>query len=91
MNFITEKNRIYIKNNKNKIVAEIEYKEVENGVFDIYHTFVDESLRGMGIASLLVKEAVANIKAKNGKVIATCPFAKKWLEDNNIEISTKSR
>ena len=82
MNFIKEKSRIYYKNEEGKIVAEITYKEVEKGLFNIEHTFVDESLRGQGIASKLVDEAIKKIKNKDGKIMATCSYAKKWLEKN---------
>ena len=80
MDFIKEKERIYAKDESGKIIAEIEFKEIEKGIFNIYHTFVDERLRGQGIASLLVKEAVKEINSKNGKVTASCSYAKKWLE-----------
>ena len=54
----------------------------EEGVYNIDHTFVDDSLRGQGIGSKLVEEAVSTIKEKGAKVQATCPFASKWLEEN---------
>ncbi|MBR3002170.1 MAG: N-acetyltransferase [Clostridia bacterium] len=82
MNFIKEKERIYAKDENEKIIAQIEFKETEQGTYNIYHTFVDESLRGQGIASKLVKEAVEEIKARNGKVTASCSYAKKWIEKN---------
>ncbi len=81
MNFIKEKDRIYIKNDNDKVIAEINFKK-EGDVYDIYHTFVDESLRGKGIAFRLVKEAVNYIKKKNGKVTASCSYANKWLGKN---------
>ena len=82
MEFIKEGNRIFLKDENAKIIAEIEFEEIEKGIFNIYHTFVDESLRGKGIASKLVQEAVNEIEARNGKVQATCSYAKKWLEKN---------
>ncbi|MBR3162871.1 MAG: N-acetyltransferase [Clostridia bacterium] len=82
MDFIKEKNRIFLEDENAKIIAEIEFEEIEKGIFNIYHTFVDESLRGKGIASKLVQEAVNEIKARNGTVQATCSYAKKWLEKN---------
>ena len=82
LKFIKEYNRIFLKDKDEKILAEIEFQEIEKGIFNIYHTFVDESLRGKGIASKLVKEAVDEIQAKNGKVTATCSYAKMWLEKN---------
>lgn len=75
-------NKIYIESDDNKILAEIDYEKQENNVYNIYHTFVDESLRGQGIASKLVEQAVNDIKSKGGKVTATCSYAKKWLEKN---------
>ena len=84
MHFLKENNRIYLENTEGKIVAEIEYEEIEDGVFNIYHTFVDETLRGQGIASKLVEEAVKEIKSKNGKLQATCSYAKMWLEKHRI-------
>lgn len=79
MNFIKEKDRIYMKDDNDKVVAEINFKR-EGDVYNIYHTFVDETLRGKGIASTLVKEAVNYIKEKHCKVIASCSYANSWLE-----------
>lgn len=83
MNFIKEENRIYSKNEKEEIIAEITFSEIEKGIFNINHTFVDESLRGKGIAKKLVEMAIEEIKRKNGKVVATCSYAKKYIEKNN--------
>ena len=81
MNFIKEPNRIYLPDETGKTIAEITFQEIEKGTFNIDHTFVDESLRGQGIASKLVEEAVKEIEAKGGKVEATCSYAKKWIEE----------
>ncbi len=82
MDFKEEENRIYIENSNGDVIAEIEFEEIKDGVYNIFHTFVDESFRGQGIASKLVEKAVNYIKSKNGKVEATCSYAKKWLEKN---------
>jgi len=81
MQFIKEENRIYATNTDKKTVAEITFYEIENGVYNINHTFVDDSLRGQGIGSKLVEEAVKIIKERGAKVQATCPFASKWIEE----------
>ena len=83
MDFEVLDNKIVYKEN-NKVLAEITYIEKEKGIFDINHTFVDESLRGQGIASILVEKAVEEIKKKNGKIEATCSYAKSWLEKHEI-------
>ena len=81
MDFIKEDNRIYYEDNAGKVIAEITFPEIEKGVYNIDHTFVDESLRGQGIAKQLVELAIKQIESKNGKVQATCSYAKKYLND----------
>ena len=82
MQFIKEENRIYATNIDNETVAEVTFYEIENGVYNIDHTYVDDSLRGQGIGSKLVQEAVNTIKEKGAQIQATCPFASKWMEEN---------
>lgn len=84
MNFEIERDRILMKNETEKIVAEITFPETSPGVFVINHTFVDESLRGQGMASKLVQFAVNEIKNRGGQVKATCSYAKKWLNEHGI-------
>lgn len=83
MNFQKEENRIFLTNEQGKLVAEIVFEKIEDHTYNISHTFVDESLRGQGIASKLVEEAVKEVKSKNANVVATCSYAKAWLERNN--------
>lgn len=80
MEFKIEENRIYLENNEGKVIAEIEFEKMENNKYNIYHTFVDESLRGQGIASKLVQMAVNEIRKRGGEPTATCSYAKAWLE-----------
>ena len=84
MEFIKDENRIYDKNNDGMLVAEITFQTKENNIYNIDYTFVDESLRGQGIAGKLVEEAVKTIKEKGGKVEATCSYANKWLQEHNV-------
>ena len=82
MQFIKEENRIYATNIDNETVAEVTFYEIENGIYNIDHTFVDDSLRGRGVGSKLVQEAVNTIREKGAQIQATCPFASKWIEEN---------
>ena len=84
MNYIVEENRIYKKDNNEKIIAEITFNKISEDTYNIDHTFVDESLRGQGIAKELVEKAIEEIRKKNGKIEATCSYAKHYLEKNNI-------
>lgn len=84
MEFKKEENKIYLDDASGNIIAEIDFEELEDKKYNIYHTFVDESLRGQGVASKLVEMAVEEIKSRGGVVDATCSYAKKWLEKNNL-------
>jgi len=83
MEFVIEDKRIYYEKD-GKVLAEIEFEKIDEYTYNIYHTFVDESLRGQGIASKLVKKAVEEITERNAKVEATCSYAKAWLEKNKM-------
>jgi predicted GNAT family acetyltransferase len=83
MNFITEENRIICMEEQRQ-VGEICFPETENGVYDINHTFVDSSMQGKGIAGQLVALAIEEIKRKGGKITASCSYAKRYMEKNNI-------
>lgn len=82
MNFIYEENRIYLNNEDDVVVAEIRFPEVEENTVEITRTFVDESLRGQGVAGKLMNEAVTALKEKGKKVIPTCSYARKWFENH---------
>ncbi len=81
MNFITSKDRIYLEENDN-VVAEVRFRKISDNKYDIYYTFVSDSLRGKGIASMLMKRATEYIQDKNCIVEASCSYAKNWIEKN---------
>lgn len=80
MKYIIDKNRIYLKNNAKNIVAEICFEELEDKVYNIYHTYVDENYRGQGIATKLMEYALEEIDRRGGKVSATCSYAINYLK-----------
>ncbi|MGN0605089.1 MAG: GNAT family N-acetyltransferase [Oscillospiraceae bacterium] len=84
MDFQIEKNRIFKEDENGKVIAEIIFPEREKGVFCIERTFVDDSLRGQGIAGQLVQLAADKIAEQGGKAEAVCSYAKKWLEKNML-------
>ena len=77
--FIHETSRIYATGDGGKVIAEINFPEVSPGVCEIVHTYVDDSLRGQGIAGKLTEMAVAKIEGQGKKVTASCSYAMKWL------------
>ena len=79
MNYIIEDNRIYLENERNDVIAEVTFPMVEENVVTINHTYVDDSLRGQGIAGKLMELLVDKVKQENIKVIPTCSYAVNWL------------
>jgi len=83
MDFQYEKNRIFALNEAEQLVAEITFPETGPGEVTIDRTFVDDSLRGQGVAGKLVEEACKEIKKQNKKMAVTCSYAAKWLEQHD--------
>ncbi|MCI9272750.1 MAG: N-acetyltransferase [Clostridiales bacterium] len=82
MNVVVESNRIYYEDAQGKLLAEVTFPDISYHVVNINHTFVDDSLRGQGIASKLLKEAAEQIQKSGKKAIPTCSYAVKWFEKN---------
>lgn len=82
MNFIQGDNRIFLNNESGDMIAEVTFITLPNGNIEINHTFVDNSLRGQGIASKLMEMAANYIRNENKKAVPTCSYAVKWFEEN---------
>ena len=82
MDFQTEGNSIVYKNADGAVLARVDFSEVTSGVYDIFHTEVDASLQGQGIAGKLVARAVSEIERRDGKWLkdASCSYAAGWLK-----------
>ncbi len=80
MEYITYNNRIAAIDNGEEI-GEVTFPE-RNGAYVINHTYVDDRLRGQGIASELVRRAVEEIERRGSHVEATCSYAQLWLARN---------
>jgi predicted GNAT family acetyltransferase len=61
-------------------LAEMTYSRVDAKQVIIDHTLVDEQLRGLGVARLLLNRAVAWARETGTKLAATCPYAKAQFE-----------
>ena len=82
MDFIEESNRIYAKDSTGKLLAEITFPKADKSTITIDHTFVDQSLRGQGIANHLMTLVVNQAKNKNWKIAAVCSYAKNWFKNH---------
>ncbi len=84
MKFMTEYSKISCIDDSGKEVGNVTFPEIDKGVFEIDHTFVDESMQGKGIAAKLVQMAINDINMRGGKVTASCSYAKKYIEKNGL-------
>lgn len=84
MQFLTEYSKISCIDDSGKEVGKVTFPETEDGVFEIDHTFVDDSMQGKGIAAKLVQLAINDINMRGGKVTASCSYAKRFIEKNGL-------
>lgn len=82
MDFKYEANRIFLNNENNKMVAEVTFPNIRENVVNINHTFVDDSLRGQGVASNLLKALAEKLREDNLKAYPTCSYAVAWFQKN---------
>jgi predicted GNAT family acetyltransferase len=80
VNLISEFNRVYANDENGRLVAEVRFPPAGSGTVDIEHTFVDDSLRGGGVAGELMEAAYRRIKQDGKKALPTCSYARKWFE-----------
>ena len=81
MEFQHERERIFALDEQGKLVAEVTFP-VSEGVADIDPTFVDQSLRGQGVAGQLLDAAVRQIRMEGLRAKATCSYAAKWFKEH---------
>ena len=79
MDFKQDENKIYLTDPDGKTIAEVNIPEKEPGVRDIERTFVDDSLRGQGIADKLLTAVVDRLQNEGKKAIPSCSYAVKWF------------
>ncbi len=75
-----QEGRFFINDENGNLLAELTYTGEE--VWHINRTFVDESLRGQGIAGKLMEAAVAKARADRRKIVPVCSYAVKAFEQN---------
>jgi predicted GNAT family acetyltransferase len=82
MEYIYEEDRIYALNDKNETIAQIDFPaEGAEGVA-ITRTFVDDSLRGQGVAAELVERVYDDMKEKGKTIHPVCSYAVKWFAEH---------
>ena len=83
MEFQKERGWIYAERD-GKVIAEVTFPE-RGGVAVIDHTFVDDSLRGQGVAGQLLRAAADQLRAEGRKAQLTCSYAQQWFAQHPEE------
>lgn len=79
MDFICRKNQIALYDAEQKLIAEVNFPDVDDDTVNIDRTFVDDSLRGQGVAGKLMEAAARELRTRNKKADLTCTYAMSWF------------
>lgn len=60
-------------------IAHLLYEQ-EASLFCVTKVYVDPSYRGQGLAALLLSEFERATRQEGRRLVATCPYAQKWIE-----------
>jgi predicted GNAT family acetyltransferase len=80
MEFVHNQNQIAVYTPDYLVIAEVTFPDIDENTVNVNHTYVDDVLRGQGIAGKLMEELVAELRQSNKKAVLTCPYAIKWFE-----------
>lgn len=69
------KSKFYIGESESNFTAHITFKNGGNNIIIIDHTFVDPSLRGQGVAQLLMDAVVQMAREEQLKIVPVCSYA----------------
>lgn len=65
--------------------GELVYQETAPGVIDFVHTYVDEALRGQGVADELARAGLAYARQQHLKVRTSCEFMAAFVGQHRAE------
>ncbi len=77
--FVTYENAMRYEDGNGNVAAEVTFPDMGNNTVDINHTYVDNALRGQGIAGQLLKRAAEAIEGTGRKARPTCSYAVRWF------------
>ena len=79
MEFTHSSNQIALYDEKGRMIAEVTFPDVDADTVNINHTFVDDCLRGQGVAGQLMKAAAEQLREQRKKAVLTCSYAVNWF------------
>lgn len=80
MDFTVANHRIFAEDSAGRLLAEVTFPLNGDGCAVIDHTFVDDSLRGQGVAGALLLAAAAELRRRGVKAHAQCSYAVTWFQ-----------
>ena len=82
-----EQGRIYSLDDNEELIAETIFFINKLGEMVIRRTFVIETMRGQGIAGVMMKAVAEYARENSLKIRPACSYAKHWLEQNDNEFA----
>lgn len=79
MEFQYKEDQIVLYSNENELLAKVLFPAVNEETVEITETFVDDRLRGQGVAGKLMQATADHLRAQNKKVVLICPYAQAWF------------
>lgn len=80
----SESNRVYIKNEQNDLIGQVEFPEIGYQKVRIQKVYVADAYQNTEILGRLMEETGKRLKRDGKKAYVACPIAKEWFE-NHIE------
>ena len=74
--------KFYIGESGENFIAEITWTVRDDGALIADHTFVDNSLRGQGVAAKLLDHLTAHARDNQLKIVPLCPYISKAMDRN---------
>ena len=79
MEFQHEPGRLWMESAEGKLLAEVLFPTVGSGIVEITHTFVDDSLRGQGVAAALIEAVAEELRREHKRAKLSCSYAVAWF------------
>lgn len=80
MEILRQPGKLYLTDEAGHMTAEVLFPASDGDTVNITHTFVDESLRGQGIAGKLMEALAAQLRTEHKKARPFCSYAEAWFE-----------
>ncbi|MGP1589458.1 MAG: GNAT family N-acetyltransferase [Oribacterium sp.] len=87
MEYRISENKIELLAEDGSILAELDFPDYDRTgkTVEVVHTYVDERLRGQGVAGMLMKKLVRELRRTDRRAKLSCSYAVQWFERHREE------